>query len=331
MRSHDGSVTARWVRTHVETKHGPPGRAGRRDSSSSVAPIALLLALPASLPRAPPSRPGSAWSFRSEFGHRRALGRGRRRALRARPDRGRPATAGDRDRQRRRRRRGARPACLARPRQPRVHARRPQRRGARLGARRRDLERARDGDGARRRRDLVPARRPRHRPSSGAHEGVARGRAALDRDCTDCRRARRRGSAASRDRRPPADGRRDGRRGPFRCRSGSWSAGTRTPSRVSASTAPSPPVLRRRCSRRSRRRRSSSIAPSNPCISIWPILAIEPIRAAVSALRVPVVGVSPLIGGKAVKGPADAMLDRLAGGTSPAHVAGCYPDLLTRS
>ncbi len=47
-----------------------------------------------------------------------------------------------------------------------------------------------------------------------------------------------------------------------------------------------------------------------------------------SAVRVPVVGVSPLIGGKAVKGPADAMLERLAGGTSPAHVAGCYPDLL---
>ena len=35
-----------------------------------------------------------------------------------------------------------------------------------------------------------------------------------------------------------------------------------------------------------------------------------------------------MIGGKAVKGPADAMLKRLAGGTSPAHVARCYPGLL---
>ena len=45
----------------------------------------------------------------------------------------------------------------------------------------------------------------------------------------------------------------------------------------------------------------------------------------------PVVGVSPVIGGKAVKGPADEMLKRLAGGTSPAHVARCYPGCSTRS
>ena len=42
----------------------------------------------------------------------------------------------------------------------------------------------------------------------------------------------------------------------------------------------------------------------------------------------PCVAVSPLIGGRAVKGPADRMLARLAGGTSPAHVAGCYPGLI---
>ena len=40
------------------------------------------------------------------------------------------------------------------------------------------------------------------------------------------------------------------------------------------------------------------------------------------------VAVSPLVGGKAVKGPADVMMKRLAGGTSPAHVARCYPGLL---
>jgi LPPG:FO 2-phospho-L-lactate transferase len=43
---------------------------------------------------------------------------------------------------------------------------------------------------------------------------------------------------------------------------------------------------------------------------------------------VPCVAVSPLIGGRAVKGPADRMLARLAGGTSPAHVAACYPGLI---
>ncbi len=70
------------------------------------------------------------------------------------------------------------------------------------------------------------------------------------------------------------------------------------------------------------------IAPSNPYISIWPILAVQAIRTAVQQKRAPVVAVSPVIGGKAVKGPAGAMLERLAGGTSPAHVAGCYPGLL---
>jgi LPPG:FO 2-phospho-L-lactate transferase len=70
------------------------------------------------------------------------------------------------------------------------------------------------------------------------------------------------------------------------------------------------------------------IAPSNPYISVWPILAVRGISEAVRGTSQPVVGVSPLIGGKAVKGPADRMLRRLAGGTSPAHVAGCYPGLL---
>jgi len=70
------------------------------------------------------------------------------------------------------------------------------------------------------------------------------------------------------------------------------------------------------------------IAPSNPYISIWPILAVSAIRTTVQDARAPVVGVSPVIGGRAVKGPADAMLEHLAGGTSPVHVASCYPGLL---
>jgi LPPG:FO 2-phospho-L-lactate transferase len=70
------------------------------------------------------------------------------------------------------------------------------------------------------------------------------------------------------------------------------------------------------------------LAPSNPFVSIGPILAVAEIRAALERRRVPAVAVSPLIGGRAVKGPADAMLLRLAGGTTPAHVAGCYRGLI---
>ncbi len=70
------------------------------------------------------------------------------------------------------------------------------------------------------------------------------------------------------------------------------------------------------------------IAPSNPYVSIGPILAVEQIRAALERRRAPCVAVSPLIGGRAVKGPADRMLTRLAGGTGPAAVASCYPGLI---
>jgi LPPG:FO 2-phospho-L-lactate transferase len=70
------------------------------------------------------------------------------------------------------------------------------------------------------------------------------------------------------------------------------------------------------------------VAPSNPYVSIAPILAVAEIRLAVERRTVPCVAVSPLIGGRAVKGPADRMLARLGGGTSPRHVAACYPGLI---
>ncbi len=70
------------------------------------------------------------------------------------------------------------------------------------------------------------------------------------------------------------------------------------------------------------------IAPSNPYVSIGPILAVERIRYALERRRVPAVAVSPLIGGRAVKGPAAAMLERLEGGTTAAHIARCYPGLI---
>ena len=70
------------------------------------------------------------------------------------------------------------------------------------------------------------------------------------------------------------------------------------------------------------------IAPSNPYVSIGPILAVAEIRAALEERAVPCIAVSPLVGGRAVKGPADRMLRRLAGGTTPAHVASCYAGLV---
>ena len=71
-----------------------------------------------------------------------------------------------------------------------------------------------------------------------------------------------------------------------------------------------------------------ALAPSNPYMSIHPILAVDAIRSAVAGRTVPCVAVSPLIGGRTVKGPADSMLERLAGGTSPRQVAQCYSGLI---
>ena len=66
------------------------------------------------------------------------------------------------------------------------------------------------------------------------------------------------------------------------------------------------------------------IAPSNPLISIGPILAIPGIREAIASARARgalVVGVSPIVGGKALKGPADRMLAAAGLNVSPAGVA----------
>jgi LPPG:FO 2-phospho-L-lactate transferase len=70
------------------------------------------------------------------------------------------------------------------------------------------------------------------------------------------------------------------------------------------------------------------LAPSNPYVSVGPILALRELREALVRRRVSCVAVSPLIGGRAVKGPADRMLRRLAGGTSPRHVTSCYKGLI---
>lgn len=70
------------------------------------------------------------------------------------------------------------------------------------------------------------------------------------------------------------------------------------------------------------------IAPSNPILSIAPILALRGIRQAIAKRKVPVIAVSPLIGGKAVKGPADKLMAELDHPPGNAGIAAFYGDLL---
>jgi LPPG:FO 2-phospho-L-lactate transferase len=66
------------------------------------------------------------------------------------------------------------------------------------------------------------------------------------------------------------------------------------------------------------------LAPSNPFLSIGPILAVPGIEDAIRDARVPVVGVSPIVGGAALRGPADDLLRSLGGEPSAAGVAAHY-------
>ncbi len=72
------------------------------------------------------------------------------------------------------------------------------------------------------------------------------------------------------------------------------------------------------------------ICPSNPLVSVGPILAVPGMREAIAAARgrgVPVVAVSPIIGGRALKGPADRMLASLGHEATALGVARLYADL----
>jgi LPPG:FO 2-phospho-L-lactate transferase len=68
--------------------------------------------------------------------------------------------------------------------------------------------------------------------------------------------------------------------------------------------------------------------PSNPVVSIGPILAVPGVRDAIAAAGAPVVAVSPIIGGRALKGPADRMLAAKGIEVSPLGVARCYEGLI---
>jgi LPPG:FO 2-phospho-L-lactate transferase len=70
--------------------------------------------------------------------------------------------------------------------------------------------------------------------------------------------------------------------------------------------------------------RAIIICPSNPFVSVDPILAVPGIRAAIQASDAPVVAVTPIIGGKAIKGPAAKMMAELGLDVSGAAVARRY-------
>jgi LPPG:FO 2-phospho-L-lactate transferase len=76
------------------------------------------------------------------------------------------------------------------------------------------------------------------------------------------------------------------------------------------------------------RLRAVVICPSNPFVSIEPMLAVGGLRRAIADCAAPVVAVSPIIGGRAVKGPTAKMMSELGLPVSAAAVARRYADLL---
>src|SRR5260370_561825 len=74
--------------------------------------------------------------------------------------------------------------------------------------------------------------------------------------------------------------------------------------------------------------RAVVICPSNRFISIDPILALPGVRQALRACAAPVVAVSPIIGGKAVKGPTAKIMAELGFPLDAAAVARHYGDIL---
>ena len=70
------------------------------------------------------------------------------------------------------------------------------------------------------------------------------------------------------------------------------------------------------------------IAPSNPVVSIDPVLAVPGVRDAIAERRADVVAVSPIVGGQALKGPADRLLTELGRESSVVGVAEWYRDVI---
>ena len=72
------------------------------------------------------------------------------------------------------------------------------------------------------------------------------------------------------------------------------------------------------------------IGPSNPIVSIGPILELAGVRDAMRSAAAPRIAVSPIIGGRALKGPADRMLTSLGHESSALGVARLYAGLMDR-
>ncbi|MFZ0635537.1 MAG: 2-phospho-L-lactate transferase [Candidatus Acidiferrales bacterium] len=92
-----------------------------------------------------------------------------------------------------------------------------------------------------------------------------------------------------------------------------------------ASAKPAPGVLEAIA-----RTRGIVICPSNPLISIGPILAIPGIREALAARRDDVIAVCPIVGGMSLKGPSDKMMAELGHEVSALGVARMYRDIASR-
>ncbi len=70
------------------------------------------------------------------------------------------------------------------------------------------------------------------------------------------------------------------------------------------------------------------LPPSNPIVSIGPIMGLPGVRESLQETPAPIIGISPLVAGKPIKGPADRMLSGLGIEASAAGVAGMYTDFL---
>ncbi len=92
--------------------------------------------------------------------------------------------------------------------------------------------------------------------------------------------------------------------------------------------SPRPPSRRRRRWTAIRSAEAIVLGPSNPVISIGPILAIPGMREAIAASPAPVVAVSPYVAGDVVKGPTDRFMAAIGRPTTAAGVASLYTGLI---
>jgi LPPG:FO 2-phospho-L-lactate transferase len=91
---------------------------------------------------------------------------------------------------------------------------------------------------------------------------------------------------------------------------------------IEAATAPAPALEAIAAAR------AIVLGPSNPVVSIRPILSVPGLAAAVRAARAPVVAVSPIVGGTIVKGPTEPFMEWLGQPLSADGVAAAYEGLL---